>query len=121
MQINDLEQAVLRQFLHDHGISACPDRRNLSSVTVTDRHYTGAGFITEFESDSCLQFTSPNTSFTGGEVGAVLNSSIDTGYLLYVRDGYIVALEGYTFGDDWPEQITLVDTYKPNLTGKKPA
>jgi hypothetical protein len=47
-----------------------------------------------------------------GRVGAWLNvSRVETGYIVYVDGGYLTAMEGYTYGEDWPAEVEQVELY----------
>jgi hypothetical protein len=71
---------------------------------------TGVGFFVEFEIPSDVARTVP-TSFAGGsatiEVEGVKNPA---GSVLFVKDGMLSKLEGYTYGwDAWPEYAAVID------------
>ena len=60
-----------------------------------------------------------NMSLTFGDVVAdipgVKNGGL--GFFLYVRDGYLHKLEGYTYGEDWPSNVSNFRlSYAPTLT-----
>ena len=113
MKINELETAVLLQQLSNIGVT--PDNERIAKLVVTDRWFSGAGFITELANHAELKIGKCDESYSGGEVGAKLNSEIDSGYLFYIKNGYISSIEGYTFGDAWPDEISSVETYKSDL------
>ena len=58
-----------------------------------------------------LKVESDDSSYKWGKLGAKLNGTIDTGYLIYVDCGYLHALEGYTYAEEWPEDISEIETY----------
>jgi hypothetical protein len=49
--------------------------------------------------------------------GCVPDGRDETGYLVYIDDGYVTSVEGYTYGDEWPDQIEQVELYelKPGM------
>jgi hypothetical protein len=60
------------------------------------------------------------SSFTGGRVGATINSNIEIGFVFYIRNGCVDAIEGYTYGEEWPDSITNFDLYLIDFsTGQK--
>jgi hypothetical protein len=66
---------------------------------VTSRRYTGAGFLTDLDRSEALRLFDEEVSLRAGRVGARLNSNrLETGYLVYIDNGYLTTLEGYTFG-----------------------
>ena len=91
---------------------------NFEAVNVVDRELSGLGFLAEFERSEELKLFDAEVSLRWGKVGARLNASkIETGYLVYVDDGYITAVEGYTYGDEWPDEVEQIELYemKPGM------
>jgi hypothetical protein len=41
-------------------------------------------------------------------------SKLETGYLIYIDDGFVTTVEGYTYGDEWPHQIEQIELYELN-------
>lgn len=118
MKPNELEIAVLRSFLADREQHPAAFPASLDSLNVTDRALTGAGFLTEFERSRELKWFQDGVSMRWGNVGARLNAPrLETGYLVYVDDGYVTAVEGYTYGDPWPEHVDSIEVYelKPGM------
>jgi len=80
-------------------------------VTNIRRELTGYGFYLHFEIPNNLMAihnhlpVKPDFSF--GDVEALI-PSLDNGagFLLWVKDGCIEMLEGYTYDEVWPENIT---------------
>ena len=65
-----------------------------------------------------MKLFNDGVSLRWGKIGARLNvAKIETGYLVYVDDGYLTAVEGYTYGDEWPNQIDRMELYelKPGM------
>jgi hypothetical protein len=86
-------------------------RLDFDAVTVSAREFTGVGFLTELARSKELKLFDGGVSLRWGKVGARLNTSVETGYLLYIDDGYLTAMEGYTYGDEWPARITEMEFY----------
>jgi hypothetical protein len=113
MKATELEQLVIGRLLADHELKPLRSAVNFDVVVVTDRELTGVGFLTEFERSEELKVFEAGVSLRWGSAGARLNASkIETGYLVYVDDGYITAVEGYTYGEDWPDQVQQIEIYK---------
>ena len=116
MRPNELETAVLNYLFRDPELAFVRAKVDFKRVTVTERSMTGAGFLTDFERSDELKIFEDGVSLRWGKVGARLNASkLETGYLVYVDDGYLTAVEGYTYGEDWPNEITSVETYDLDL------
>lgn len=73
--------------------------------SVKNRRFTGHGFYTNFSDIDPSLWLETDVNDTYGNVSARLNDECDVGFVLFVRDGKITFLEGYTYGDDWPETI----------------
>src|SRR5688572_16216057 len=83
------------------------------AVVVTDRTMTGVGFLTELERSEELRVFGETISLRWSKAGARLNDAgIETRYLVYVDEGYITCVEGYTYGDEWPASVDRIDMYE---------
>ena len=118
MKATPLEQAVIRRMLADPELKPVRLTVNFDAVKVRDRELTGIGFLTEFEPSEQLKLFEAGFSLRWGKVGARLNAAkVETGYLVYVDDGYVTTVEGYTYGDEWPDQVEQSELYelKPGM------
>jgi hypothetical protein len=116
MRTTELEKAVIESMLADRELRPLRLTVNFDTVTVSDREFTGAGFLTEFERSQELKLFDDGVSLRWGKVGARLNASrIETAYLVYVDDGYLTSVEGYTYGDEWPSRIDRMELYELKL------
>jgi len=116
MKANRLEQTIVNELLRDPELSPLTPAVDLAEVKVTDRELTGAGFLTEFERCQALKLFPDGTSLRWGSVGVRLNAEkLETGYVVYVDDGYLTTIEGYTYGDEWPATIDAMEVYEVKL------
>ena len=118
MKANELEMAVIGHLLADSELSPIKTKVNFAAVAVRDRELTGAGFLTDFERSEELKLFADGVSLQWGKVGARLNaSSLETGYLIYIDDGYLTTIEGYTYGEEWPDNVEQMELYqlKPGM------
>lgn len=118
MKTSALEKAVIGRMLSDRELEPARSTVDFDKVSVSSREYTGLGFLTELESAEELKLFKDGVSLRWGNVGARLNASRqETGYLVYVDNGYVTAVEGYTYGDDWPDQVEQIELYelKPGM------
>jgi hypothetical protein len=106
--MNDLlpfEVAVLKKLL-DGGHPVLQGlMRQIDRAKIESREYSGAGFFLNFNIDEALALPGgPN--FTFGDV-AMECSSVEhgIGFLIFVRNGVFLMLEGYTYAEDWPQEI----------------
>ena len=118
MKITEIEKTVIQKMLADRELKPIRSTVNFDAVKVSDRHFTGHGFMSDFEPSMEVKLFDNKVSLRWGKVGARLNASkLDTGYLIYIDNGYLVTVEGYTYGDRWPDQIDQIEFYewKPGM------
>lgn len=114
MRLEQIEKDILQQFLN-YQYPHLSDKINFDSLNVKNRIFTGVGFLTYLNKDNSLKITDENQSFEWGNIGAKLNDNkIDVGFLIYVKNGFIDAIEGYTYDVDWPNEITNIEFYEIN-------
>jgi len=64
------------------------------------------GFFTHLEKSTHPRVLKSGENFTGCDLVVRLNDLTDTGYVLYIQNGYLETLEGYTWDCfDWPESV----------------
>jgi hypothetical protein len=73
----------------------------------TERKLTGVGFSTTFSTDDAA---SPATIPAGGSRFGGVDATISgmaygAGFLLWLKDGRLHELEGYSYDEPWPEQV----------------
>ncbi len=119
MFLKDLEIAVLSKFLEKHPSFCCPVE--LEKIRVVERNQEGSGFYTELNSDDAPRDSKSVKSFHWGEIGAKLNDNeIESDFVFFVKDGILDAVEGATFGEEYPliiNKFTVYDVkicYGPN-------
>lgn len=75
MQTTELEKAVIGRMLDDRDLKPTRTTVHFDKVTVSDREYTGVGFVTEFERSQELKLFDDGVSLRWGKTGARLNAS----------------------------------------------
>lgn len=112
LELNDIEKKILHRFLLMKQIGVNDENTFFSNLLLKSRELTGTGFISDLNKSELLKIDDEDVSYKWGKIGALLNSSVDSGYLLYIKNGYIVAIEGYTYADDWPDFLSEVELYE---------
>lgn len=114
MHLSTLEKAIVARFLADREFKPDLLGVDVDGLEVIRREFTGVGFMTELRKCDALKLFGNSVSLRWGRVGARIGRpSVDTGYLLYVEDGYLAAIEGYTYGGDpWPADTDHVELYE---------
>ena len=81
-------------------------RQQAKQVQVSSRKMTGVGFYTEFVVPPDVPRVPGRPTFKIGDVnGTADNVKHGLGFLLYVRDGALSMLEGYTYDEPWPDEV----------------
>lgn len=96
--------------LDKHGEPFETVRQQLSHATVAKRKFTGVGFFTEIAlpADAPVRRDLPSTHI--GDVGAEFpRLQHGAGFVLFIRDGVVSMLEGFTYDEPWP---TDTDEFK---------
>lgn len=107
MTLEPLEKAVLQKLLEgDHPVLTAL-RHQMSELSVKTRERTGAGFFTEFSMPRTAhpaRMRSVKASF--GDVEATISGlKHGSGFVLYIENGLLHMLEGYSYEEPWPEQV----------------
>jgi hypothetical protein len=111
IQLNSLESAVLNKLLEGNHPALATLRDQLRVAMVRSRRLTGAGFFTEIElppettpariSPGSFQFGDVEASIPGLQHGA--------GFLVYIRNGMLQMLEGYSYEEPWPQRTDIFE------------
>ncbi|SRR6266487_5862003 len=107
-ELMPLEAAVLDKLLAKAGEPFDTLREQLAQASVSRREFSGVGFFTNFAipPDADVRRTPGNA-----ELGPLLadhpQMEHGAGFLLFIREGVICLLEGYSHGDAaWPEDTS---------------
>ena len=80
-------------------------RAQFKCSRVKKREMTGAGFYLSFETDSALKATDIS-QITLGDVHAQIEGLKNgAGFVLFIVDGLVGCLEGYSYDEPWPNEI----------------
>lgn len=111
MNVNRIEKTLIKNFLLSLNISVDGDNKFFADVSIKERRLTGIGFFTDLEKSEKLKVGNEGETYIYSKAGAKINHSIETGYLVYVKDGYLDCIEGFTYGEPWPENIAHIQPY----------
>src|ERR1700675_3240531 len=111
--LTTLEDQVLEMLLRGEDWVLSVLRQQAKQLQVSSRKMTGVGFYTEFVVPSEVPRVPGRPTFKLGDVnGTADNVKHGLGFLLYVKDGALSMLEGYTYDEPWPDDVRgLVLTY----------
>jgi len=108
INLTSFEQAVMEKLLSGSDEALAILRAQLEKSTVVERDLTGVGFFLTFRLDDSSVMRLGTDKLTFGDVVAEIPGiEGGVGFLLYVRDGVLHQLEGYTFGGEpWPSIVS---------------
>ncbi|MDY0282157.1 MAG: hypothetical protein RBR35_16545 [Salinivirgaceae bacterium] len=85
-----------------------PDLRDqINKARITKREFTGVGFFTDYHKDDILW----EEEMIISDVGAILNNSIEVGFVFFLRKEEVPTLECYMYGDPFPDQIESYEVF----------
>jgi len=88
------------------------------SSSVISREFTGVGFYTNFQlHDESLRLKSDDYLRLGNIYAEVNGLKYGAGFLLLVKKGAIFHLEGHSYEEEWPVNITDYKLSKINPDG----
>lgn len=104
--LNEFEQAVLDKLLAGGAPLLIALREQASQATVSSRQYTGAGFYCSFElAPDVVPLKTPYECEIGDVDASIDGLEHGAGFLVFVREGRLSMLEGYSYGEPWPAEI----------------
>lgn len=113
--LTPLEKAVLEMLLDGPGEQFEILQKQLAHAQVGRREFSGAGFFTYFIVPSGIAIWREMPNLELRDVEAEFpNLKHGAGFVLFVRDGVIKMLEGFTYDETWPENISEFRLFKRN-------
>lgn len=107
-KFDKIEKAVMAKLLEGQDDKLAILREQYSQSIVKKREYSGTGFFTSFEIPDHIPNLKISKSIQLGDVVAEIKGvKTGAGFVLFIKDGVIDFLEGYTYGDEkWPKEIS---------------
>jgi len=122
-ELEPLEAAVLDKLLAGTHPVLAALRAQLAGATVKHRTHTGVGFFTDF-APAQDAIPAPVRTLRFGDVRATIEGlQHGADFVLFVEDGLLVTLEGFSCDEPWPAEIVVVavgywDPARPDLETK---
>jgi hypothetical protein len=104
IELSQFERAVLDKLLSGDNEVLARLRRQVIQSKLKKREYSGVGFFCEFE----IEPNAPSVDLDveiGDVQAAIPGLAHGAGFVLFIRDGRITTLEGYTYDELWPDSI----------------
>jgi hypothetical protein len=121
MNQEKLEQKLMDMFLSGNEPILETLRTQYKNSTINSREFTGVGFYTHYLVNPKTAISTNKKSFELTDITATISKMEDAlGFVLFVRDGYISWLEGYTIAlDFWPTDYSDVNLIYNYPEGKR--
>ncbi len=104
--LTSLEKEVIRMLMAGDITELSALHLQANELSVSERKVTGVGFFATLSVPEQFERLPQRPSFKLGDVsGTATNIKHGLGFLLYVTDGALSMLEGYTYDEPWPNQI----------------
>jgi hypothetical protein len=106
--ITEFDRTILDALLAGDLLELAILRAQASVADVRERRMTGVGFFTNF----LIPPDAPRLDVSGQRVISGVGAELEgvdhgVGFLLFVRDGQLDVLEGFTFDEPWPTRVAL--------------
>jgi hypothetical protein len=103
---SELEKAVLEKLLAGDHPALPALRSQLSVAEVGQRTFTGSGFLTFLTiPERCPAAPLPSKARLGDVAAVVEGIENGLGFVLFIGEGKLQCLEGYTYQEDWPPSL----------------
>lgn len=100
------ERALLDKLLSGADKRLAALRAQASAARLVSKDYTGAGFYCEIEVAPSAPRVSTTPNFELGDVDITMDGlKYGAGALVFIRDGVMTALEGYSYEEPWPSEV----------------
>lgn len=118
--LTKLERAVMEKLLAGDQPVHVALRGQLDYCHVTSREFTGHGFFANLDVDRAVSSTpAPVQRIQIDNVGADISGlKYGAGFVLFVADGYLDFLEGFSYEEPWPTEISA---FSLRYEGEDPA
>ena len=111
MEFCKFEKKLMQMLLVGKSATLQQLRKQYLSSVVVSREITSVGFFTTFSIQGEVDMLEGNKTFQIGDVDGKINSTDEAvGFILYIRNGVISTLEGYTnIMDQWPKDAEKIE------------
>jgi len=101
-KLTKLESEVLERLIAGGGQDTALLRLQLDRAVIEARTLTGVGFFVDFTVPDGTPKLALGSSELGGVNAELRGAKHDAGFMLFMKDGYLSTLEGFTYDEPWP-------------------
>jgi len=111
--LTNLERKVMQALLDGEDDILSILREQLGATVVVKRKMTGVGFFTTFAVSDDVRRADDRSFKFDDVIASISGLAHGAGFLLYVEHGLLHMLEGYTYDEPWPQEISEFElTYR---------
>lgn len=120
--LTPLERAVLDFALVGEHPSLEVLREQAKTVTVAAREFTGVGFFTRLTVDAATAAIDGHPAMAIADIdGQTAELAHGVGFVVFVEDGSLAAIEGFSIDEPWPDGLSDVAlSYSMNVSRDVP-
>ena len=109
----NFERTILDFLLAGDDPTLAALRDQFKAAVIISREFTGVGFFSRIAVPDYVERLSGRKNLEIGDViGHLAGLKHEVGFVLFVRDGALKTLEGFTYGEErWPDEVRLTDVY----------
>lgn len=104
-KFNKIEKAIMELLLQGNDPVLQILHYQFQKCSFSRRELTGVGFFTFFSVPNNIPRVNQKSFQFGDVLAGIKGLKNGAGFLLYVRQGLIYMLEGYTYDEKWPKKI----------------
>jgi hypothetical protein len=86
-------------------------REQYKNSIIESREFTGAGFFTNYIIDKKIPPLGGIIRLVFGDVYADSGHLEKLGFIVFIGNGYLATLEGFSHTGQWPEDVTGIEPY----------
>ncbi len=119
-ELSELEKNVIKAILKSNDKNDMREKLfcQYKGLCVKKRTFTNVGFFTEFyDCDDIFLCEGIESLRLGGIHAEVSNLKYGAGFVLYIKNGRIVLLEGYCYDEKWPNDADIIELFKVQENG----
>ncbi len=112
MSMTPLGSAIVHAFLAGEMPELAVLGNHAAAASVRVREFTGVGLFTHFDVPSEVPRVPSEDRFALTDVGAdIEGAEFGAGFVLFVQEGVLDCLEGFTYTGEWPTDAQLLRWY----------
>lgn len=115
MTYDEFEKIIIEDIIHTYPKYAEKLTRQYNSATVVGRDINSHGFYTRFEVKDKDAAIDESVKQLGENQWNLNDLKYGSDYILWIKNGLISCLEGFSYGEPWPKKIKFCEKQKKTV------